>query len=210
MSHLDRGILGPIHGNIADINGYSYYGKDFIRSRITSKNDARTDSQLAVRSGFRDCSDFLKLIYYSVIAQTFSYLNFQITNWFFFFKKNLGFFHGSGAIDFPNLFISQGDLDIAPDFRITAFFPTPRITIRWTNTWDNVNSFPNDLLNGFVYNETKKEVSLIINAELRQVPALSYFLPSNWVDTDVVKVYGYFITNDESRITNTMFAFWPL
>ena len=210
MSHIDRGILGPIHGNLATVNGYSCYGKDFIRSRITDKKDAKSEKQLIIRSGFKDCSDFLKPIYYTTIADTFPYMQFEITNWFQFFKLNLRFFHGNDNVDYDQILISIGNLDIAPDYRINFFYPDARILLRWTGTWDNINSFPNDLLSGFVYNLTRHQAIAFFNESPRsQQTAFPDIMP-DWLESDILMSYGYFKTSDSLRITDTMFATWNI
>lgn len=205
MARLKQGILGGFSGRIADINGYSNYGKECIRSNAVNRNDANTQVQSANRIVFKKVNEFLNIIYEPLIRITLSKTNDVITPYFLFNKLNYSAFDEFGLALPAQLVISKGVLLGTSDFALDFVGGTGNAQFSWSNNADGVVGYNSDRFYGFVYNVTLQSIQLFETHPLRFDGVIIQQFPEGWLLTHSFAIYTCFVQFNGLDVSDTAY-----
>lgn len=205
MAILKKGILGGFSGGIADINGYSNYSKECIRSNAVNRKDANTQVQLDNRIVFKKVNEFLNTIYEPLIRITLSKTHDVITPYFLFNKLNYGAFDEFGLKSPGDLVISKGILLGTSNFALDFVGGTGNAQFSWTNNADGIVGYNSDRFYGFVYNVTLRSIQLFETHPLRFDGIIVQQFPAGWLLTHSFAIYTCFVQYNGLDVSNTSY-----
>lgn len=133
MSKLIKGILSAPSGNIGTVNGLSWKGKEVIRSRAKTRNQANSQQQINTRIKLKALQQFAQTIPEFIIESLkpdfIRHSNYR-NEWI---KWNIDNVTSNGVILYDKLRWTQGSI---PNGIITDFFTQPASNNLRTNHYN--------------------------------------------------------------------------
>lgn len=112
MGVIKRGILGGFSGKVANVVGSSWKGIAVIRALPLSVNNPRTAGQVKQRSAFSEVSKFASSILTQWVKPLWDRTAQQMSGYNAFIQKNVDVVKAQGALQVPDLIMSQGKLGL--------------------------------------------------------------------------------------------------
>ena len=207
MGTIKKGILGGFSGIVGTVNGASWKGIDYMRSRATSISNPRTPAQVEQRAKFTAVGMFLKpltaflRIGFKSAAVKMSAYNAAMS---FNLKNAITGIYPAFDIDYSKVLVSQGTLPGALNpATVSATAGTVRFT--WENNSWETNASADDQAVLVVYNPAKQAAVSVIGAIARSVGSQTIILPNSFTE-DQVQCYIAFINANQSVISNSEYV----
>lgn len=211
MATYKQGILGGFSGRIGNVVGTFWKGRQVMRIRAASVNDANTPRQQEQRMRFKLVNSFLsankELIDWGFGAydRTMTPMNAAVS---YNIRTAVSGTFPALTIDPSTVMISRGTLAGFDDGVITSTV-AHTIDFDWLDNTPDSNAFGTDNLMVSVVDNASREVIQIPMAAKRADEELSLTLPPAWSGRTVT-VYTFFVSesgstnvSDASQVSNT-------
>ncbi|MBP5516218.1 MAG: hypothetical protein J6X86_04620 [Bacteroidales bacterium] len=205
MAKFRQGILGGFSGKVGPIVGYTWKGKNCMRTLPLSFNDAKTTVQLQNRRKFTLLTKFLSSSYEAVAigfkdqAVGMTEINAAVKSNF---DDCVTGTWPSYTLNYSKLMVSKGSLANPYSPSVTA--QGCDLNFSWTDNSGIGNAKDTDLVMIVVYNDTKNEAAIDTASAPRSARQASFSLPSSWTG-DTVEVYLATHRADGSESSNSLY-----
>ena len=197
MATYKQGILGGFSGRIGNVIGTFWKGRQVMRIRAATYNDANTLRQQEQRMRFKLINSFIyaqkELINWGFGAydRTMSAMNAAVS---LNFKSAITGIFPNLTIDLPKVILSKGSLPGFEDNIVTSTLPNT-ISLDWLDNTGTFNALGTDNLMVSVVDDASFEVILFPNAAKRADEEIMLTLPALWTAKHVT-VYTFFVSED--------------
>lgn len=197
MATYKQGILGGFSGRIGNVIGTFWKGRQVMRIRAATFNDANTLRQQEQRLKFKLMVSFINahkaLVNWGFGAydRTMSAMNAAVS---LNFKSAITGIFPNLTIDLPKVILSKGSLPGFEDNIVTSTLPNT-ISLDWLDNAGTSNALGTDNLMVSVVDNASREVLLFPNAAKRTDEEVMITLPALWTARQVT-VYTFFVNED--------------
>ena len=197
MATYKQGILGGFSGRIGNVIGAFWKGRQVMRIRAATVNDANTVRQQEQRLKFKLMVSFINahkaLVNWGFGAydRTMSAMNAAVS---LNFKSAITGIFPNLTIDLPKVILSKGSLPGFEDNIVTSTLPNT-ISLDWLDNTGTFNALGTDNLMVSVVDDASLEVILFPNAAKRADEEIMLTLPALWTAKHVT-VYTFFVNED--------------
>lgn len=207
MAIVKESPIGVVSGRLGQIAGGKWRGIYYLRVLPSKVANPRTDKQLSARLKFSVVNGFI-----SCIRQ---FLNVGFKNWAVrMTPSNVAFSYNikhavlgtypNFSIDYPNVLVSRGEVAPATN-QVAAATVARTIVFTWEDNSGEMNAAADDRTLLLVYNPEKRQSVYINGLAIRVSGTETITVPSSF-SGDLVQCYIAFINQDESDVSNSMYA----
>lgn len=204
MGTIKKGILGGFSGKVGTVVGSSWKGIDYIRSLPTTVRNPRTPRQVDQRGKFATVISFLSKIapIIRIGFKDFTDKQTAINAAMSYNLKNAVTGEaGVYEMDFPKVMISRGTLykPVSGAVQIVD----GEVSIGWDLDFAG-NGSATDMSNVLVYNITKDEAMVVVNASDRIEGYYGAVYHDHWKG-DQVEVFVTFTSEDGKLVSDSLY-----
>jgi len=198
MARIKLGILGPINGSVGNIVARSWNGKNYVQSKPSHYNDAKTETQVKNRTRFIACTRLGASALDETLIPIWRKNDHDLTWLQMFIRININAFDETCKIaSYEMLQFSIGDLPLPDDISIHEITGSNNeFQISWTdNSGFDIEASTDRLMVMSIYGE---EVSLLNDLTATRADQITNIsLPCE--SGSVVHLYLFFINKAKSR-----------
>ncbi len=206
MGRITKGILGGFSGRVGNVVGSRIFSIDVIRSYQPDVSNPQTESQVAQRTKFAFLVEYLRRIL-PILRIGWNNAATKMSAWNAAVSYNI---HQAVTGTSPNyqmvyanMRIGQGPL-VGVEGQLLSTPAGGGISLEWLDNSGEVGAESTDLFYGVVYNETKDNFA-INTGDHDRVAGACLFEKDSWETGDVCYGWGFFITEDGSQISDSVY-----
>ncbi len=204
MLYYTRGILGNVKGSLSGLSFFNWKGINLVRAARRKSEKPPTELQIYYRACFVLYSDFYKRIRDLYPESSFRYFSTSKNYRISFMKLNLIHSLEPAAINFESLIVAYGDLTNRPITTYSVLSNPTRLRLRFSTTADNIDSFANDITQGFIFNMTRNQIQRATYLSYRTNGWIDFIIPAGWLLTDNVFCYYWFKNFVNTRLSTSL------
>ena len=208
MGSYTKGILGPFRGKVGTVIGYSWRGKDLMRSLPKASTSDATEKQLVQRAKFRTVIGFLMPIA-AVVGRYFGKQQHSKSP----FNEATGYHlkhallegpDNTYLIDYPKVLISRGPLRGMADVQVTAGDPG-ELNLTWLDNSEQGSASATDVLVAVVFCIELAQFQMFETAITRADGAAVLTMPSFSTGSEA-EVWATFVTVDNNLAATSSYV----
>lgn len=208
MGSYTKGILGPFRGKVGTVVGYTWRGKDFMRSLPKARTTIATEKQLVQRAKFKTVIRFLTPIqevvgaYFGKDQKTKS--PFNLATGYHLEEALVAGPNNTWLIDYPKVLISRGNLRGIDTLGMAAG-STGLLKLTWEDNSGQGSATATDQLVVVVYAMEMDEFVLFNPIALRSEGEVTLTFPP-YLSGSLAQVWATFITEDGKTAAISSYA----